>query len=200
MVDQHAGEMRSRYDTLYAAFVGLPATLRDSASRGCASRTAGRRWSPSSATSSRCWRPAFLAERIYVYALRRYRQRLLHGTGDGLFGAGVPGRHGARARPRRLAVFGIAAILFFFSWWLDHDLRRILVLQMLFIVFVVRVVALLRDSCSAAAPSTSACCHSTTGQRPPARLCHRVGRHLRREHCDAIAAERRGGDAGGRRP
>ena len=85
----------------------------------------------------------FVVERIYVYALRRYRQRLLQ----------VPAtRYSTRAFQvgmalmldiGQLLVFGIAAIVFFFAWWLDHDLRRLLELQILFVVFVVRVVALL---------------------------------------------------------
>src|SRR6185369_4279352 len=85
---------------------------------------------------------AFVAERIYVYALRRYRQRLLAVPATGYAARAFQVGMGLVLDGGALLVFGIAAILFFFSWWLDHDLRRILVLQILFIVLVLRVVAL----------------------------------------------------------
>jgi small-conductance mechanosensitive channel len=142
MVDQHAGEMRSRYDTLNAAFLGLPATLanlveqlREPDGRPALLAVFGY--------VAGMLATGFVVERIYVYALRRYRQRLLQ----------VPAtRYSTRAFQvgmalmldiGQLLVFGIAAIVFFFAWWLDHDLRRLLELQILFVVFVVRVVALL---------------------------------------------------------
>jgi hypothetical protein len=69
MVDQHAGEMRSRYDTLNAAFAGLPATFANLVTRlrepdgrpalvavfGYVRRDAGDRIrSPSGSTGMRC--------------------------------------------------------------------------------------------------------------------------------------------------
>ena len=142
MVDQHAGEMRSRYDTLNAAFVGLPATfatlvtrLREPDGRPALVAVFGY--------VVAMLATAFVAERIYMYALRRYRQRLLQVPATGYSARAFQVGMGLVLDVGALLVFGIAAILFFFSWWLDHDLRRILVLQILFIVFVVRVVALL---------------------------------------------------------
>jgi small-conductance mechanosensitive channel len=141
-VDQHAGEMRSRYDTLYAAFAGLPAMLANLVARlrepdGRPALFAVSGYVIAMLAS------AFVAERIYVYALRRYRQRLLQAPGTSYSARAFQLGMGLVLDVGALLVFGIAAILFFFSWWLDHDLRRILVLQILFIVFVVRVVALL---------------------------------------------------------
>jgi hypothetical protein len=98
-----------------------------------------------------------------VYALRRYRQRLLQVPATGYSARAFQVGMGLVLDVGALLVFGIAAILFFFSW-LDHDLRRILVLQILFIVFVVRVVALLTRFLLGRRASTSACSHSTTGQ------------------------------------
>jgi len=142
MVDQHAGEMRSRYDVLYTAFVGLPATLATLVARlrepdGRPALVAVFGYVVAMLTT------AFVAERIYVYALRRYRQRLLQVPATGYSARAFQIGMGLVLDVGALLVFGIAAIVFFFSWWLDHDLRRILVLQILFIVLVLRVVALL---------------------------------------------------------
>ncbi len=141
MVDQHAGEMRSRYDTLNAAFVGLPATFANLVTRlrepdGRPALVAVFGYVVAMLATG------FVAEWLYGYALRRYRQRLLQVTATTYSARAFQVGMGLALDIGALLVFGIAAILFFFSWWLDHDLRRILVLQILFIVFVLRVVAL----------------------------------------------------------
>ena len=139
-VDQHAGAMRSRYDTLYDALVALPATMRDVAHRvaGSGVVTPARLAAYVVALLMAGW----VAERIYVRALRPYRSRVL-GAGATTFsarafalGIGFLIDFGA------LLVFGVAAIVFFFSLWLPQELQRIFVLELLFAVFVVRVVAL----------------------------------------------------------
>jgi len=79
MVDQHAGEMRSRYDTLNAAFVGLPATFANLVTRlrepdGRPALVAVFGYVVAMLATG------FVAEWLYGYALRRYRQRLLQVT------------------------------------------------------------------------------------------------------------------------
>jgi small-conductance mechanosensitive channel len=141
MVDQHAGEMRSRYDTLFSAFVGLPATLGTVVARlrepdGRPALVAVLGYVIAMLVT------AFVAERIYVYALRGYRRRLLEVPAASYSARAFQLGMGLALDIGALLVFGITAILFFFASWLDHDLRRILVLQTLFIVLVLRVVVL----------------------------------------------------------
>jgi small-conductance mechanosensitive channel len=140
-VDQHAGAMRSRYDTLYDALVALPATMRDVARRVAGSGV-GVTPARLAAYVVALLMAGWVAERIYVHALRPYRSRVL-GAGATTFsarafalGIGFLIDFGA------LLVFGVAAIVFFFSLWLPQELQRIFVLELLFAVFVVRVVAL----------------------------------------------------------
>jgi hypothetical protein len=57
--------------------------------------------------------------------LRRYRQRLLQVTATTYSARAFQVGMGLALDIGALLVFGIAAILFFFSWWLDYDLRRI---------------------------------------------------------------------------
>jgi small-conductance mechanosensitive channel len=141
-VDQHAGEMRSRYDTLYAAFTALPATLASLVARlrepdGRPALVAVFGYVVAMLATG------FVAERIYLYALRRYRQRLLQVPAANYSARAFQIGTGLVLDVGALLVFGVAAIVFFFSWWLEYDLRRILVLQILFIVLVLRVVMLL---------------------------------------------------------
>ena len=192
MVDQHAGEMRSRYDTLNAAFVGLPATFANLVTRlrepdGRPALVAVFGYVVAMLATG------FVAEWLYRYALRRYRQRPAAGDGDDVFGARVPGRHGARARHRRAA--GIRH---------RGDPVLLLVVARLRPAAdpraadsVHRVGAARRRTVRAvpAGPQRRACAPAAfrrPGGWPPARLYPRTGRTLRPEHCSAVAAERRG--------
>jgi small-conductance mechanosensitive channel len=141
MVDQHAGTMRSRYDTLYDALRALPATVRD-----VAVRLAGA-GGPSEIFPLFAYLVALLAtgaiaERVYVYALRRYRVRLLQAQAATFSARAFQLGVGLLLDLGGLAVFGAAAIVFFFALWLEHELRRIFVLEVLFAVVVVRIVAM----------------------------------------------------------
>ena len=140
MVDQHAGSMRDRYTTLYDAFFALPATLRELAQR------------IGDADGSGYWRLAAsiamvlvgggIVEALYRFALRRYRLRL----------EAPAGAFSARAFQLaveflldfgRLVVFTVAAVVVFFAFWVGNELQRIVVLEVLFAVVVVRVTALI---------------------------------------------------------
>ena len=138
-VDQHAGAMRDRYGTLFGAFLALPASVGSVAARVAAPATAG--WSLAAYVAALLV-TGWIAERIYVFAVRRYRLRLRDAPvatfSARAFQLGV----GLLLDLGALAVFGIAAIVFFFALWLADDLRRIVVLEVLFIVVVLRVVAL----------------------------------------------------------
>ena len=138
VVDQHAGSMRDRYATLADAFVALPATLRDAARRVAGSDAGAL--ARLAAFIVVMFAAGWVVERIYGFALRRYRARLASPAPD----------FSTRAFQLAiewlidlggLAVFGIASILFFFAFWLGDELRRIVVLEVLFGVMIVRVVA-----------------------------------------------------------
>ena len=138
VVDQHAGSMRDRYTTLADAVFALPATLRDVARR-VAGNDAGS-LARLAAFIVAMFASGWVVERVYGFALRRYRARLASPTPD----------FAARAFQLTiewvidlggLAVFGIASILFFFALWLGDELRRIVVLEILFAVMIVRGVA-----------------------------------------------------------
>ncbi|HET6801531.1 MAG TPA: mechanosensitive ion channel domain-containing protein [Casimicrobiaceae bacterium] len=138
VVDQHAGSMRDRYTTLTDAFVALPATLRDAARR-VAGNDAGA-LARLAAFIVAMFAAGWIVERAYGFALRHYRLRLASAAPD----------FTARAFQMAvewliefggLAVFGVTSILFFFAFWLGDELRRIVVLEALFGVMIVRVVA-----------------------------------------------------------
>ena len=141
MVDEHAGSMRSRYDTLYAAFVGLPATMRNVVTRLTGPPGASQFW-PFIAYALALLATAVLAERVYVHALHGYRQRLLHSPAATFSARAFRLGLGLLLDLGGLAIFGVAAILFFFAGWLEDELRRILVLDVLFGIVVVRITAL----------------------------------------------------------
>ena len=141
MVDEHAGSMRSRYDTLYAAFVGLPATMRNVVTRLTGPPGASQFW-PFIAYALALLATAVLAERVYVHVLRGYRQRLLHSPAATFSARAFRLGLGLLLDLGGLAMFGVAAILFFFARWLEDELRRILVLDVLFAIVIVRITAL----------------------------------------------------------
>ena len=141
MVDEHAGSMRSRYDTLYAAFVGLPATMRNVVTRLTGPPGASQFW-PFMGYALALLATAVLAERVYVHALHGYRQRLLHSPAATFSARAFRLGLGLLLDLGGLAIFGVAAILFFFAGWLEDELRRILVLDVLFAIVIVRITAL----------------------------------------------------------
>ena len=149
-VDQHAGAMRDRYGTLFDAFRALPASLAAAAARVAASATAG--WSLAAYVAALLV-TGWIAERVYVFAVRRYRERLRDAPAATFSARAFQLGVGLLLDLGALAVFGIAAIIFFFALWLTDDLRRIVVLEVLFIVVVVRVVALLARFLLAKDPS-----------------------------------------------
>jgi small-conductance mechanosensitive channel len=140
-VDEHAGTMRTRYDTLHDAFVALPATLQGVAARVVAG------------DASSLWRligyltallaTAAVGERIYIHSLRRTRRRILDVAAATFSARAFQLAVGLLIELGAIVVFGIVAILFFFAAWMADDLRRIFVLEILFAVFVVRSVATL---------------------------------------------------------
>ena len=85
---------------------------------------------------------AVLAERVYVHALHGYRQRLLHSPAATFSARAFRLGLGLLLDLGGLALFGVAAILFFFAGWLEDELRRILVLDVLFGIVIVRITAL----------------------------------------------------------
>ena len=145
MVDQHAGTMRSRYDTLYDALVALPATLRGVANKLIGVDARSETW-PLLAYLAALLATGALAESLYVYALRRYRERLRYAPAATFSARAFQLGAGLLLDLGGIAAFGVAAIVFFFALWLEHELRRILVLEVLFAVVVVRTAATLARS------------------------------------------------------
>ena len=145
MVDQHAGTMRSRYDTLYDALVALPATLRGVGNKLIGVDARSETW-PLLAYLAALLATGALAESLYVYALRRYRERLRYAPAATFSARAFQLGAGLLLDLGGIAVFGVAAIVFFFALWLEHELRRILVLEVLFAVVLVRTAATLARS------------------------------------------------------
>jgi small-conductance mechanosensitive channel len=144
MVEENAGMVRARLGELREAFVALPETLRDVGAKlddpeseslpGLAKLAIGL-----AAMLVVGW----IAQRIYDWALRNYRKRLVPlaaetftarsfrlGVGLGLDVAGI-------------AVFALAALATFLALWQGHGLRRIAILELLIAVVAVRLTWLL---------------------------------------------------------
>lgn len=141
IVDEHAGSMRGNSDALYDALVAFPSTLREVAARLTSPGGAAQLWRLAAYLAAML-AIGWIAQRLYDYALRDYRSRLLQ-TPAGTYSArafqlGV----GLLLDVGGIAVFGAAAISFFFAYWVDHDLRRIAILVMLIAIVVVRITAL----------------------------------------------------------
>jgi moderate conductance mechanosensitive channel len=141
VVDDHAGSMRSRYDALYDAWIGLPATAGNVSAR-LANAPGPPHWGSFLAYVVALFGASALAEWGYGYALRRYRHRLLNSRAAAFSARAFQLGVGLLLDLGALAVFGITAIVFFFGWWLEDELRRILVLDVLFAIVVVRITAL----------------------------------------------------------
>src|SRR3982750_2024290 len=139
VVDQHAGEMRDRYTTLYQALLALPTTLRDAAIRITQPSGGGALLGFIVSVLAAGW----IVEHLYRYALRRYRTRLQQAPGATFSARAFQLALELLLDLGALAVFGIAAIVAFFALWLGDDLRRIVVLNVLFVVLGVRTTALL---------------------------------------------------------
>jgi moderate conductance mechanosensitive channel len=141
MVDQNAGTMRGRLDARVAAMTALPSAIRDALVK-LATPGGKQALLVLAGYLAALLMTGWLAERLYDHALRNYRARLLHTP---------PTTFSARAFQLALAllldiggiaVFVLGALALFFAFWLDHDLRRIAVLETLFAIVVVRIVAL----------------------------------------------------------
>ena len=139
-VDQHAGAMRDRYGTLYDALLAVPATVG-----AIAARIAGGRAAELASLAGYIavlLVTGWLAERVYVYAIRNYRRRLRDASAPTFtartfqLGVGLVLDLGA------IATFGATAIVVFFAWWLADELQRVVVLEVLFAVVIVRLAAL----------------------------------------------------------
>ena len=141
MVDEHAGTMRGRFDVLYDALAALPSTMREVATRLAGPEVPADGWRLAGYLAAMIL-IAWIVEFAYRYALRDYRVRLQK-TQAATFSARAF-QLGVRLLLDLggIAVFGVAAIAFFFAFWLGYDLRRIAVLVALIAILVVRTTAL----------------------------------------------------------
>jgi small-conductance mechanosensitive channel len=148
MVDQNAGTMRARLDTLYAAFLALPSTLHDVAMRMASADGTGTQ-----AEAAEFWRRlrdvavmlaiGWIAHRVYVVALRRYRSRLMYPLAVTYFARAFQLAIGLVIDLAGIAVFALAAFATYLLLEHAHDLWRIAMLTTLVAIVIVRIVSVL---------------------------------------------------------
>jgi len=144
MVEQDAGMVRERLGGLRDAFVALPATLRQVVAslddpqgptvlpRVVALLVGGLVI-------------AWLAQRMYDFALRHYRKRLAPPTAETFTARSFRLAVGLVLDLVGIAVFALAFLVLFLALWQGHVLRRIAILEVLIAVVAVRVTWLFAD-------------------------------------------------------
>ena len=144
MVELRAATARERLAEIHTALLALPDTLRD---------VIGKLQAPDGPAIflligvlvAAMLAAGWLAERVYVYALRNYRKALVPGPAEtftaGAFRLGV----GLLLDLVGIAVFALGALACFVALWQGHELRRIAVLEVLIAIVTVRVAGLLGE-------------------------------------------------------
>jgi small-conductance mechanosensitive channel len=140
-VHVNARNIRDRIHALQQAWVALPATLATITIRLRGAGEYSSLWSLAGYLASMLL-VAWLLERLYAVWLRRYRVRVLQTPAQTFFAHALQKTLDITLDVGGIAAFGLGAFLVFVARWLEDDFQRIVVLQVLVAVVVVRMVAL----------------------------------------------------------
>jgi len=140
VVDQHAQSMRDVYGELTAAFNALPVTLSEAWARVAGPDGSALR--PLAGLLALMLVSAALAEALYRYALRPYRRKLLGAPAAAFAARAVQLTIELMLDVGAFVVFVVVAIGVFFALFPAAGLARIVILELLLAVMVVRVAML----------------------------------------------------------
>jgi small-conductance mechanosensitive channel len=140
-MDANAGGVRERIHTLQQALLALPATLATITTRLQGAGGYSIFWRLAGYLTAMLL-VGWVLERLYAFSLRRYRARALHTSAQTFFAHAFQNTLGLALDLGSIAAFGTGALIVFFARWLEDDLQRIVVLQVLVAVIIVRIVAL----------------------------------------------------------
>ncbi len=141
MVEHNTGMMRSRLDDFKGAIADLPST----------SRAVGAKLTEPDGPSrllllagllAAMLMGGWVAEKLYDRALRHYRARLRQTAADTFTANAFRIAIGLLLDLAGIAVFSLAGLAAFFALWLDHDVQRIAILNVLIAIVIVRMVML----------------------------------------------------------
>jgi len=146
MVAGNAGTLRDRMAALYTAFVALPPTVRDVAGMLAQGPAGG---TPESAGPGRhaadlvaMLVAGWIAQWIYVYALRNFRARLMQAPAVTYFARAFQLGVGLVLDLAGIGVFALVAFFVYVMRQHAGDLWRVALLSVLIAVVIVRIVAL----------------------------------------------------------
>jgi small-conductance mechanosensitive channel len=153
VVDQHAQSMRDVYSELAAAFYTLPTTLSHT-------------WTSISGVDNEALPPltrllalvlaaAVLGEIVYRYALRSYRRKLFDSLPASFSARAVQLAIELMLDVGALAVFIVIAISVFFALFPAAEITRIVILDVLLVIVVVRIALLVARFLLSSTPSRS---------------------------------------------
>lgn len=138
MVDQNAGVVRTRLGELRDAVGALPQTLRDVVAK--LDDPEGPSALPLvGVVLVGALVVAWLAQRIYDFALRHYRGRLVPPPVETFTARAFRLAVGLALDLVGIAVFALAFLAIFLALWQGHGLRRIAILELLIAVVAVRI-------------------------------------------------------------
>ena len=144
MVVQNAGMVRERLGELRDAFVALPVTLRQVVAN--LDEPEGPSVLPRvGALLVGALVVGWLAQRMYDFALRRYRKRLAPPAAETFTARCFRLAIGLALDLAGIGVFALAVLALFLALWQGHALRRIAILEVLIAVVAVRVTWLFAD-------------------------------------------------------
>lgn len=144
MVEENAGMVRERLGEFKDAFVALPVTLREVLAK------LDDPDGPSvlllvGALVVGALVVGWLAERIYDFALRHYRKRLVPPIAETFSARAFRLAVGLALDLVGIAVFALAFLALFLALWQGHGLRRIAILEFLIAVVAVRITWLVAE-------------------------------------------------------
>ena len=164
MVVQNAGMVRERLGELRDAFVALPATLRQVVAN--LDEPEGPSVLPRvGALLVGALVVGWLAQRMYDFALRRYRKRLAPPAGETFTARCFRLAIGLALDLAGIGVFALAVLALFLALWQGHALRRIAILEVLIAVVAVRVTWLFADFLLSSRAERSGSCRLPTPRR-----------------------------------
>ncbi len=138
MVEQNAGMVRTRLGELRDAVGALPQTLRDVVAK--LDDPEGPSALPLvGAFLAGALVVAWLAQRMYDFALRHYRRRLVPPPVETFTARAFRLAAGLVLDLVGIAVFALAFLAIFLALWQGHGLRRIAILELLIAVVAVRI-------------------------------------------------------------
>ena len=132
------GENAGRAHALYQAVVALPATSRDLVARLMNREGDVGPWVLAGYLLAMLM-VGWLVERLYDYALRNYRSRVLHAAAQGFSARAFQLAVGLALDLGGIAVFGLGAVAVVFAASISDKLQRVFVLLLVLGVVVVRI-------------------------------------------------------------